>query len=67
VAIQGFGDGPEDVGDGFAGSFAEVTLLIVVAQFYSLVFAGGSAARYRGPAVAAIGEKNFGFDRRISP
>ena len=67
VAMQRFGDRSVDIGDGFANAFAEIALLIVVAQFDGFVFAGGSAARDGGAAVAAIGEKNFGFDCRISP
>ena len=47
-------------------AFAEIPVLIVVAQFDGFVLPGRSAAGNGRAANAAVGEKNFRFDGWIS-
>jgi hypothetical protein len=55
-----------DVGDGFQRALAEAAILIAIAEFDGFVFTCGSAAGNGCGAVAAVGEKDFRFDRRIA-
>ena len=65
VTDQGLADRPVDVRYGFARAFAEIAILIVIAQFVCFVLTRRSAAGHGGAACAAVGQKHFGFDRGI--
>jgi hypothetical protein len=47
-------------------AFAQVALLVAVAQLYGFVFAGGSTAGNGGAAHGTVVERNFGFYRGVA-
>src|SRR5690606_3753246 len=47
-------------------ALAQVAGLVAVAQFNRLLRAGGSAGRHHRTAKAAIGERDFGFERGVA-
>src|SRR6266702_173936 len=55
-----------DVLDGIQDAFAEVMLLIAIAQFNGFVLAGGGAGGNRGAAHGSAGEGYVGFDSGVS-
>ena len=56
----------DDIGDGLAGTLAQIALGIVVAQLDGFVLTGGSAGRNGGAADGTIREMYVSFDRGIA-
>ena len=55
-----------DVRDRLAHALAEVARLVAVAQLDGLLGAGGRAGRHHRAAEAAVGQRDFGFERGIA-
>ena len=55
-----------DVAHGQEYAFAQVPLLVPVAQFDGLMRPSAGAARHRGPAEAAVAQRDFHFERGIA-
>ena len=65
-ADQFRGDLGVDVFDGLGDALAELTFLVVVAQFDGFMLAGAGAAGDRGPAEGAVFEHHVHFDGGIA-
>ena len=55
-----------DVGDGLPNAFAEITALVAVSQFESLVFASACTAGDGGTANGAVLEGHIGLDGGVA-
>jgi len=61
-----WGNDAFDVGDGLEDALAEVVGFVAIAEFHSLVLAGGGARRHNGAALSAAFEDDISFHGRIS-